>query len=32
MSWFKRNKEGITTSTSDKKEIPEGLWGTMFKL
>ena len=26
MSWFKRNKEGITTSTSDKKEIPEGLW------
>ena len=26
MSWFKRNKEGITTSTSEKKEIPEGLW------
>ncbi len=26
MSWFKRYKEGITTSTSDKKEIPEGLW------
>jgi acetyl-CoA carboxylase carboxyl transferase subunit beta len=26
MSWFKRNKEGITTSTIDKKEIPEGLW------
>ena len=26
MSWFKRNKEGITTSTSDKKEVPEGLW------
>jgi acetyl-CoA carboxylase carboxyl transferase subunit beta len=23
---LKRNKEGITTSTSDKKEIPEGLW------
>lgn len=26
MSWFKRDKEGITTSTSDKKETPEGLW------
>ena len=26
MSWFKRNKEGITTSTSEKKETPEGLW------
>ena len=26
MSWFKRNKEGITTSTNDKKETPEGLW------
>ncbi|MES2799319.1 MAG: acetyl-CoA carboxylase, carboxyltransferase subunit beta [Bacteroidota bacterium] len=26
MVWFKRNKEGITTSTSDKKETPEGLW------
>ena len=26
MSWFKRNKEGITTSTSEKKEFPEGLW------
>ncbi|MEY4351396.1 MAG: hypothetical protein RL078_1473 [Bacteroidota bacterium] len=26
MSWFKRNKEGITTSTSDKMEVPEGLW------
>lgn len=25
-SWFKRNKEGITTSTSEKKETPEGLW------
>ena len=25
-SWFKRNKEGITTSTKDKKETPEGLW------
>ncbi len=26
MSWFKRNKTGITTSTSEKKETPEGLW------
>ena len=26
MSWFKRIKEGITTSTGQKKEIPEGLW------
>jgi acetyl-CoA carboxylase carboxyl transferase subunit beta len=26
MSWFKRIKEGITTSTSEKKETPEGLW------
>ena len=26
MSWFKRAKEGTTTSTKDKKETPEGLW------
>ena len=26
MSWFKRIKEGITTSTRQKKETPEGLW------
>ncbi|MCH8554500.1 MAG: acetyl-CoA carboxylase, carboxyltransferase subunit beta [Schleiferiaceae bacterium] len=26
MVWFKRNKEGITTQTSEKKETPEGLW------
>lgn len=26
MGWFKRNKEGIQTSTKDKKETPEGLW------
>lgn len=26
MSWFTRKKEGITTSTTDKKETPEGLW------
>lgn len=26
MAWFKRSKEGITTSSKDKKEVPEGLW------
>jgi acetyl-CoA carboxylase carboxyl transferase subunit beta len=26
MGWFKRIKEGITTSTREKKETPEGLW------
>lgn len=26
MAWFKRKKEGIQTSTKDKKETPEGLW------
>lgn len=26
MGWFTRVKQGITTSTEDKKEIPEGLW------
>lgn len=26
MAWFKRNKGGITTSTEEKKETPEGLW------
>jgi acetyl-CoA carboxylase carboxyl transferase subunit beta len=26
MSWFKRVKEGITTSTEDKKYTPDGLW------
>ena len=26
MSWFKRIKEGITTSTKEKKETPEGLF------
>ncbi len=24
--WFRRIKKGITTSTADKKETPEGLW------
>jgi acetyl-CoA carboxylase carboxyl transferase subunit beta len=26
MGWFKRIKEGIQTSTEQKKETPEGLW------
>lgn len=26
MGWFKREKEGITTSTKEKRETPEGLW------
>jgi acetyl-CoA carboxylase carboxyl transferase subunit beta len=26
MSWFTRNKEGITTTTEEKLEVPEGLW------
>jgi len=26
MSWFKRIKKGITTSTKEKKETPDGLW------
>ena len=26
MSWFKRSKKGILTSTEEKKNIPEGLW------
>ncbi|MDQ3072359.1 MAG: acetyl-CoA carboxylase, carboxyltransferase subunit beta [Bacteroidota bacterium] len=26
MSWFKRVKKGIETSTTDRKEVPEGLW------
>lgn len=26
MGWFNRVKEGITTSTEEKKETPEGLW------
>ena len=26
MSWFRRVKEGIQTSTLDKKEAPEGVW------
>jgi len=26
MSWFKRQKEGIQTSTEEKKEVPEGVW------
>ncbi|MEM6395311.1 MAG: acetyl-CoA carboxylase, carboxyltransferase subunit beta [Bacteroidota bacterium] len=26
MGWFKRLKDGITTSTRNKKEAPEGIW------
>lgn len=26
MAWWNRNKEGIQTSTEDKKEAPDGLW------
>lgn len=26
MGWFKRSKEGITTTTKEKRETPEGLW------
>ena len=26
MSWFKRIKDGILTSTKDKKEVPDGVW------
>ncbi|MDA0729007.1 MAG: acetyl-CoA carboxylase, carboxyltransferase subunit beta [Bacteroidetes bacterium] len=26
MVWFKRNAEGITTTSAEKKEIPEGAW------
>ena len=26
MAWFKREKKGISTSTEDKKEAPDGIW------
>lgn len=26
MAWFKRSNEGITTSTEDKLEVPDGVW------
>ena len=26
MGWFNRIKDGITTSTHQKKETPDGLW------
>ncbi len=26
MAWFKRNTKGISTSTQDKKEAPDGVW------
>ena len=25
-SWFKRRTKGISTSTAEKKEVPDGLW------
>ncbi len=28
MGWFKRLKEGITTSTKNKKEVPDGIWSS----
>ena len=31
MGWFKRIKEGITTSTYEKKETPDGLWSKCHK-
>ncbi len=26
MSWFKRLKEGVTTATKSKKDVPQGIW------
>jgi len=26
MSWFKRLKEGVSTATKSKKDVPEGIW------
>src|SRR5690606_26422137 len=26
MAWFKRNTKGISTSTNEKKEAPDGVW------
>jgi acetyl-CoA carboxylase carboxyl transferase subunit beta len=26
MAWFKRTREGITTATEEKLEVPEGVW------
>lgn len=31
MGWFKRLKEGITTNTKNKKEVPDGLWNNCPK-
>ena len=31
MGWFNRIKEGITTSTHEKKETPDGLWSKCLK-
>lgn len=26
MAWFKRDKQGILTSTEEKLEVPDGVW------
>jgi len=31
MGWFKRLKDGIITSTKDKKEAPDGLYVDIVK-
>lgn len=31
MSWYKRVKEGITTLTSEKKSVPDGLWHKCYR-
>lgn len=31
MGWFKRLKEGITTATKNKKEVPDGIWNSCSK-
>lgn len=31
MGWFKRLKEGITTNTKNKKEVPDGIWNICSK-
>lgn len=31
MGWFKRLKEGITTTTKNKKEVPDGIWNSCSK-
>ena len=26
LNWFNRSKQGITTSTEEKLEVPDGIW------